>query len=239
MKLFVYSIRWPFEALTVIGRLSRLIIQSGPDHVGLLFVDCDEAQVQQHASLGGSFQKHVRFDFLNKPGFFNVCDDDFFIDASKVAVYRVDNLDAAVVHKYCCQVAQYAPSNSFLNRMNAALRLPFSLASSGSPSVASSDCAALTLRLVACAMARSSRPLVDDAFASQQLALPSRCDGSSPLLTTYTPQAAIDALEKTGLAGRTLYTTLEEAVKGGVTVTIFGAPDQIRMSRNSEGTESL
>jgi DNA-directed RNA polymerase subunit N (RpoN/RPB10) len=113
-------------------------------------------------------------------------------------------VDGADVHAICVEVAHRAPYNSSLFRMNRLLcggLAPASCFACGDASrIAPSHCAALTMRIVACARAGHLAPLASDASVFRELGIERRACAPQ-MLIGLTPREIVDLLGDAGAIG--------------------------------------
>ena len=201
---YVVAARWPFDELTLVGRLTRPFVGSGWDHIGLRIDNCAPFEVEAHSHPSVSLpnargERNVCFDFVSSNSAVFHCPKrgDFFTARCETRTFRV-LASASEVHRLCLLAARQRPKNGFWLRLNAALGgwLPFhTCPPRASPALGPSTCAALTLRIVVAASTGDSAAMVDDAAAL-------RGAGSPPcrfVTTSMTPGEALEALLREGL----------------------------------------
>lgn len=211
MKAYVSAVSWPSELITWTGIITKLRTCGGPLHLGIVLVDCGDAQVAAHSAEGlcepsARERDCVSFDYLadRRPRFQGL-DDDYF-EHARVTLYEIRGARAEEVHKMCVHVAQARPLNDNLFKLNPLFGgcYPCSLGSTGATHLPASHCVALVMRIVAAARVGSRSVLYSDAAVFCALGVP-RGGLLRPLsprvLNGFVPGAAVVALLRSGCLG--------------------------------------
>ncbi|MAJ18852.1 MAG: hypothetical protein CMA06_03320 [Euryarchaeota archaeon] len=199
---------WPFAEMTTIGRATYCALGGTESHLGLYFEECTASEVMQ-LSQPGRHEPHrfaenprdVTFDFHEDlfPRFQSILNERYWTPACRIRLYRLENVDAALLFQYSVRVCDLKPKNKEGYRLNALCGGCWccACANDGVPQIQASTCVALTLRLIACAKAQSLLPLTDDAAAFAALGI-GRATWLRPTLPRrllgFTPRSALEAL---------------------------------------------
>ena len=208
MKAYVSAVNWPSNVITWTGYITKLRTCGGPLHLGIVLVDCDEAQVAAHSAEALSEPSArgkacVSFDYLSdrRPRFQGL-DGDYFANA-RVALYEIRSAAAEEVHRMCVHVAQARPFNDNLFKLNPLFGgcWPCSLGSAGAAYLPPSHCVALTMRIVAAARVGSQNVMYDDRDVFCELGVPrgGLLRPFSPrVLNGFVPGGAVAAMVRFG-----------------------------------------
>ena len=205
-RAYVYSARWPFRDLSVLGQMSWIATGGGSMHIGLYLPGCTPDEVARHSGnrtvslpdADGASDVCFDIQYSRRPQFHTTDDTDYFGEDGLYTLYPVLGISPAAIHAVCCRVAAAAPVSTVRSRFSAMTGgvVPCTPATTDAP-VGDGQCGGLTIRILAAALSGSDVPLRDDAAAQRILGLP-RPSLSHPLaprvLAGYSPRSALEVL---------------------------------------------
>lgn len=215
LEAYLYSVYWPVENLTSLGKLSWFLTGGGAGHLGIVFKNVDQRLRDQLRQINigdeSAFTSEiVSFDVCwnQKPGFQRFNRVGYFGQYPTFQYYQLfdgDSYFAMNLFKACQEIAALLPKCEWYHRFTALFGGVIPLNALRSSPVNASNCASITMRAIALAMQSSqflwsSNPAVvlsDDLAAMRVLGLQQpdfRHPFESRRLAGFTPRAALESM---------------------------------------------
>mgnify|MGYP004241454861 CR=1 FL=1 len=219
--VYITSWSWPLTSLTPLGLATRLVSGS-PDHLGLLFVECSDEQVEAHSdpqiskpSARGA--KRVYFDYISREMTFHGRTRTSFFRPSRYEQLAIFGVNAAAIHTICVRMAKANPYNAPEFRLNP-LCFPCSSLVIGSSrtdgAVGPTHCSASILRSIAYGADQSDEMLRDDALVMRMLRFSEAdrrvCFGQRQRLVSFSPRRTLRLLKRHAWVPHQGRTSLDE-----------------------------
>ena len=222
LEAYLYSVYWPLENLTPLGKLSWFLTGGGAGHLGIVFKNVDPRLRDQLRQIqighGSAFTSEiVSFDvsWNQKPEFQGFDRVGYFGQHSTYQYYQLfggDSSFAMNLFKACLQIAVLRPKCEWYHRFTALFGGVIPLNAARSSPVNASNCASITMRAIAMAMqytqfglpytqsllSSNAALVLSDDFAAMRVLGLQQPDIQHPFesrrLAGFTPRAALEAM---------------------------------------------